>query len=219
MIPLDRVAVQEILESFSRWATHEAAEYEPGTAAIDAEDTELDRLYYLTVRNAWGDTPVNVAFLASDGFGGGYGRHPSLGVLVKVFYDARYSLAALGTTVVQNRLRLTLMHELTHANDWIKKWAAQGGTRNEGPTRAENLVDPAGYYNDPTEVRAHTRELYEEIRDEVNGRMAGPLRTRWGIGKIIAVSLQQLPHWRAMLPHLTAANRNRILKKLAGAFR
>jgi hypothetical protein len=93
--------------------------------------------------------------------------------------------------------------------------AAQGAKAGDASSLEELGVSPRQYFNDPSEVRAYMRSIYEEIAPDVQRWLAGPMAEKWGFAKILDITLRSSPSWKMAEPHLTTANRNRILKGLA----
>ncbi len=219
LIPIDPQAVHAVMGRFKAWAEGELHAYPPHTKVNEAEDLHEDHTDVVMLKQpGGGNVPVLIAFMPSDNFGGGFGKHPKLGTVVKIFYDARATWEEVVSTYYLNRVQTLLYHELTHAVDHIPDMRGQGGHSNE-PSGLEDLkVTPKAYYNDPTEVRAYMRQLFEEIRGNVLNLMRTPMAQRWGLAKIITNSLSASQTWREMAPHLTSSNHNRILKGLVTEF-
>jgi hypothetical protein len=116
--------------------------------------------------------------------------------------------------VAKKHLSELLLHELTHALDPI----SGPDLPIQGRIPAEEEVDLTGYYNDPREVRAYMRNLYEAIGPSVRKVMEGPLAKTWGLGGTITRLLRPNQTWQDMEPHLTRQNKNRILKGIVTAF-
>jgi hypothetical protein len=102
----------------------------------------------------------------------------------------------------EKEIRAAMMHELTHASE-VKGTLAD----LKGGSAYDYLNDPDGYHNDPREVRAWMRQVYEEIRED----------PRAGVVPI-EVLLKNNRWWKQAEPHLTRKSRNRILKGLVTAF-
>ena len=61
----------------------------------------------------------------------------------------------------EKEIRAAMMHELTHASE-VKGTLAD----LKGGSAYDYLNDPDAYHNDPNEVRAWMRQVYEEIREK-----------------------------------------------------
>ena len=154
--------------------------------------------------------------------GGGFGRvtgGPYKGApIILVQLDGRHLWHTFGQyEVIGKYLNNLLMHEITHAMDRIRRDEPAVSRGGNIPTTDD--VDLGAYYNDPHEVRAYMRQIYEEIRPLVLGSMGkGILRGKWGLGGAIGRFLRVDHTWKLVSPHLTRENRNRILKGLVTAF-
>jgi hypothetical protein len=119
--------------------------------------------------------------------------------------------------IIADPIRAVLMHELTHAADFESD--RQKPAEIQGRIPSDGEVDLKTYFNNPREVRAYMRELYEEIHPRVIKMMSVPhMRETWGFAKILLLALKPQYRWTRMEPHLTRANKNRILKGLTTAF-
>jgi hypothetical protein len=120
----------------------------------------------------------------------------------------------------RDRLRSVLMHELTHASDIVRNEAAGYVKQKRAPNEVltDDDVDLRAYFNDPHEVRAFMRELYEKVGPTVRKVLVTNLGREWGLGGTILRSLKLADLWKRMEPHLTRQNKNRILKGLVTAF-
>jgi len=135
---------------------------------------------------------------------------------VTIFINGSLTWRQLAQPNSIKAVRRILMHELTHAADKFKAtYSIPQSNSSVSPTQ----MDLDAYYNAPTEVRAHMRELYEAIAPIVRNQMDNP---RARLGQIITNALQRVPEardkWTAMTPHLSRQNKNRILKGLVTAF-
>jgi len=144
------------------------------------------------------------------------GSHKGTPFIIVVI-DGRETWGTFGKyEVVGKYLNNLLVHEVTHAMDLI-------GQVKPSVARAKDLTsdefDLVAYYNDPHEVRAFMRQLYEEIRPLVVGAMGKErLRKEWDPGGAVVRFLQGSDLWNRMSRHLTRQNRNRILKGIVTAF-
>jgi hypothetical protein len=102
----------------------------------------------------------------------------------------------------EKEIRAAMMHELTHASE-VKGTLAD----LKGGSAYDYQNNPDGYHNDPNEVRAWMRQVYEEIRED----------PRAGVVPI-EVLLENNRWWKQAEPHLTRKSRSRILKGLVTAF-
>lgn len=154
--------------------------------------------------------------------GGGFGRvtgGPYKGApIILVELDGRSPWDVFGRyEIVGKHLNKILMHEITHAMDRIRRDKPVMSRGGVIPT--SNEVDLDAYFNDPREVRAYMRHIYEEIRPLVLGAMGREERRRdWGLGGAVQKFLRVNRTWNWMDPYLTRENRNRILKGIVTAF-
>ena len=212
-ISLDREQTDNILHSFQTWAGRQTAQLFGDTNGFLTEIT--------LPSPSSGLQTIQVAFFPGDESnsmvqGGGFGRHPVYGPVVKIWINPTVSLKILASKPeMLKAMRPVLMHELTHAIDRFPKGIEH--PRNNSPIGLEE-VDSKGYFNDPAEVRAHMRELYEEIHTTVQRNANSKMLELWGMDKIILGALNATKTWRDMEPHLSRLNRNRILKGLWTAF-
>ena len=168
---------------------------------------------------------VMVAFTSTVGGGdwvrgGGYGhlkRGPNEGKpIIIIDLNGIYPNDTFANeTIIRNRVLHVLMHEATHAVEYP---AHHEPGKIQGRIPTEEEVDLDEYYNDPREVRAFMRELYELIASKVRKIMESKLGQEWGLGKAITRMLRIYPEWTDMEPHLTRKNKARILKGLVTAF-
>lgn len=182
---------------------------------------------FITIPNFSGkDIEVVVAFASKlgprarmvvDG-GFGYGlRGPFKGKpFVTINLNAMYPWAAIANpNYSEKKIRAAIMHELTHAADKLvplKNLPSSKGMPDPGE------VDMVEYANNPNEVRAHMREIYEEIRSLVHKIMATKHGDDWGVAGAVTRMLNNSDAWGRVEPYLTRQNRNRILKGLITAF-
>lgn len=155
----------------------------------------------------------NTPFVSGGGFGkvtsGPYKGAP----IIVIQLDGRNTWASVGTYArIGKYLVSVLMHEITHAMDRVQTNKPSAG----GVIPTSEEVDLVAYYNNPREVRAYMRQMYEELRPYVRPAMErGDNR---GIGFIVTKFLGLSSAWKQMSPHLNRENRNRILKGVVTAF-
>jgi DNA topoisomerase-1 len=157
-------------------------------------------------------------FVSGGGFGWVTGGPYKGAPIIIVQIDGRELWRTFGQyEVVGKYLNNLLMHEITHAMDRIRRDEPAVSRGGYIPTTDD--IDLGAYYNDPHEVRAYMREIYEEIRPIVLGSMGkGSLREKWGLGGAVGRFLRVNHIWKRVSPHLTRENRNRILKGIVTAF-
>ena len=168
-----------------------------------------------------GDTP----FVSGGGFGKVTGGPYKGTPVIFVQLDGRNTWASVGTYArIGKYLVGLLMHEITHALDMIRTTEGRPSyyrseTPNTGgyiPTSDEvNLV---AYYNDPHEVRAYMRQVYEELRPYVHGAMQNDWGRTRGLGTTVSKLLNLSRSWKQVLPHLNRKSHNTILKGVLTAF-
>lgn len=103
-----------------------------------------------------------------------------------------------------------LFHELTHAIDVYSKGIGKTHTMSEADD------DPKAYYNNPSEVRAFTRDIIEESK---------VFRAKWeklvhlfnGPGKALDVILKNSDTWLEIEPHLTEKSKRVVIKNISQA--
>ncbi len=104
---------------------------------------------------------------------------------------------------VQDQLYPVLLHELTHAADKFAPGMAE--------TEQQLQDDPAAYYNDPSELRAYTQEVVDEVSDRFD--KYEKLQRHFG-NKAMGMLLRMSPTWERASPHWTRPNQNRVLKSV-----
>lgn len=168
-----------------------------------------------------GTRKVQVAVLtkavegASWALGGGFGHRKSTKApIVLLNLNGTYSGSDLGASWAGEEIFKILMHELAHAADTSA--AGHGKVQNKFPGRGD--LNPRDYYNNPREVRAFMRELYESMRHFVLSVMGTPMGDKWGLGGTIKRGLKHQEVWVEIRPHLTQKSKNTILKGLVTAF-
>ena len=113
---------------------------------------------------------------------------------------------------IKKELPSIVAHEMTHLADIISKVEYNSGDAEDGIITKEDHARK--YFNDPVEVRAWMRQVYEEIRDEVHRKQRGP----HNLGKAITQALKRNLSWKDAEPYLNRESRNRILKGLVTTF-
>ena len=224
-IRIDRVAVDDLTRRIVDAMRREAEGREDEVVGV--REAILDEWFSGTT--VTGETKLVMIIVASGRgsatpfmSGGGFGRisgGPYKGApIIIVLIDGRHTWGTFGDyEVVGKYLNNLLMHEVTHAMDLIRQSEPPMARGGRIPTSDE--VDLDAYYNDPREVRAFMRQLYEEIRPLVVGSMGkGRLRREWGPGGAVVRFLRVNDFWNSMSQHLTRQNRNRILKGIMTAF-
>ena len=211
LIRIDPNATQRLLDGFKDWVKLQIKEHGSNTQVKEAD--EEGHADMVSLKTPWGEgRNIIVAFLPGRGFGGGQGVLQE-SLLVKVFFDDQLHWGSLLEAAILRHLDNLLKHELTHALDWMNGAAQKA--KSGDVTRLDELgVSPERYFNDPSEIRAYMRSIYEEITPYIQQWLTGPMVHKWGFAKILTLALQQSPSWKMMNPHLTPTNRNRILKNL-----
>ena len=222
-IRLDRGEVERLLDRIYKGLQPYGEEHKKHQKAGTHPDALV--MDSIVVQDVFGnDKEVFVALNTKPGHGGSVlsggfghvnkGRYKGQPIII-VQMNGLYTWGQLiDPSVSRDALRTVLMHELSHAADKVKDDVA--GVQGRIPTADE--IDMAEYVNDPGEVRAHMRELYEELRPTVTKVMESPLGDEWGLGGTINRFLQFNTTWQNIKLHLTRKNRNRILKGLVTAF-
>jgi hypothetical protein len=219
MIKIDPDEVDRLLGEFQEWAADQAhmRGYKDPASGAGPDNAYLG---HVTLQTPWGEgRDILVAFFPGDGIGGAFSLDFQGSPLVKVFFNGGYHWGTIAKEpAVVNELRPLLKHELTHALDHFEG-VAQLGAKSGQTTKLEELgVSPAQYFNDPMEVRAYLRQVYEEIEQGMQRLLRTPLAQRLGMSVLLMSELRNSSSWRMMVPHLTPANRNRILKGLVTEF-
>ena len=175
-IRIDNPTVDALIKRFHEWLSKHDPKKTPHQS-----DEFLD-LITLTKPDGK-DTSIWVMFLphrttsAAVVIGGGFGKSPH-GDVVKIWFNDQLTWGGLADATSHNSFRPVLMHELTHALDRFKADAPKGNQ----PASLDAVGGCSAYANDPAEVRAFMRELYEEIASGVRQKMSGPLAEKWGLG-------------------------------------
>jgi hypothetical protein len=205
-IPIDQTAIQNVMDSFKEWALSH-------TEFIARDSKDTDYITLIQLKTPWG-TPLAiwVAFIPSIGFGGAFGKDPKLGPVTKIFYDEKFSWKDLAS---HHRLRSILLHELTHALDYLSKKIQTN--QPDKVTRLESLgISPEDYFNSPDEVRAYMQQIVDEVvafsKDPkfqafMLRKYPTNLKQAW-IRQVLAMS----ETWKQIKPYLNSSNSNKILK-------
>ena len=222
-IRLDRGEVEGLLDRIYKGLQPYGREHKKHQKAGTHRDAIV--MDSIVVRDVFGnDKEVFVALTAKPGRGGpvlagGFGhvnrgKHKGQPIII-IQMNGSYTWDGLIDTKVSRReLRSVLMHELSHAAD--KMGNEHVGFQGRIPTSDEINWDE--YVNDPEEVRAHMREIYEQLRSTIPEVMGSSLGEVWGLGGTIERFLRVNTTWKGIEPYLTRKNRNRILKGLVTAF-
>ena len=218
-IRLNRGDVDRLIDRLYRKIS---ARFDAGTIGTHRDAIAMDAIH---IEDVFGnEKEVLVALIAKPGaggfvLGGGFGhvkrgRDKGKPIIIVQLNGAYTWEGLLNARMSRDDLRNVLMHELSHAADKAKR--ETGAVQGRIPTSGE--IDMAEYVNDPSEVRAHMRELYEELRTTVTKVMGTSLGEMWGLGGTITRLIRDNRTWKEIEPHLTRGNRNRILKGLVTAF-
>ncbi len=107
-----------------------------------------------------------------------------------------------------------LTHELTHAAESMFE-GREPTYYQRGPEGEQVVTDEVAYINDPKEIRAFMQQVVDEVLRYATTPM---IRDNAKNPKhLIDLSLKLSTTWKAIDPHLTRANRSRILKAVYGA--
>jgi hypothetical protein len=140
--------------------------------------------------------------------GAGAGKNRRTGVpAVIVFLNAKDKVSAFTSrgSSFPDHLMATLQHELTHVADtFAKKPQYEGGTKKM--VEGDPEMDWDAYYNDPQEVRAFMREIFEQVRENFPKFV-----DVFGHSKGLEYALKS-SDWRDIKKHLTPRNRKLMLK-------
>lgn len=218
-IPIDRSKVNALIQRIYRKLL--ATELDPNLPLGEHKRSIVDDA--ITITDVLGDEQyVKVSVFSSLSrrpdfvLSGGFGHHKTKHTpQIVVMLNGKYTLDALtNPKVSQDQFLQVLAHEITHASDIVvpKINPIQGRIPNTSE------VDLLQYYNNPHEVRAHMRELYEEVSGVVHKVMQTSLGKDWGLGGTITRMLQHRENWVDMQPYLSRENKNKILKGLVTMF-
>jgi hypothetical protein len=115
-----------------------------------------------------------------------------------------------------------LLHELTHASEYAA--ADSGPAKYETPRSGGGK---AAYYNHPWELRAHARQIAEEVIeqyehqirvDKARKRMGKKVklpRDRLGPGDVLDLYLESSERFSRMWNHLTEENQKKLIQYVA----
>jgi len=98
---------------------------------------------------------------------------------------------------------VTLAHELTHQADVF--FSPESATSKIVPK--EDELDLKEYYNNPAEVRAYMRDMFEEARDRID-----TFTEQLSVNESITRLARWTKTWERISPHLTESNKRLILK-------
>jgi hypothetical protein len=205
-ILIDRSQVKKTMDGYRKWLLS----HDPDARPDSDPSSRVDR--YSPV--------VYVAFIATDdeGFSGGFGRMKDNRGVVKVFIP-NHTFKDLALPFMLKEAEEALFHELTHAADHLNiTYKTKKRITDQSPS-LEDVGGGAAYYNDPSEVRAFMRELFEEIHDTVKHLMSKLDFTRkYNLAMAIKIGLASSDKWKQMQSYLTSMSFNRIMKGLVRAF-
>jgi len=140
------------------------------------------------------------------GAGAGHNRRTGNPAVI-VFLNAKDKVSAFTTrgSAFPDLLQKTLHHELTHVADtFAKEVQYEGGTKKM--VEGDPEMDWDAYYNDPQEVRAFMREIFEQVR----GRYSKYAEV-FGHSKGLDYALKGTD-WPEIKKHLTPRNKRLMLK-------
>ena len=187
----------------------------------------MDTVHVLTVEGQKKEVTVILTsgkgsarrFISGGGFGTvKEGPHKGTPIII-VQLDGRETWGTYGDfKTVGFAFMSTLMHEITHAMDKVVVKETDPTFQGGVIPNASDL-DLNAYYNQPNEVRAYMRELFEELRPLVTQILTHEkYRKDWTLAETITKVIGGIDRWRRMKPYLTQQNRNRILKGIVTAF-
>jgi len=139
------------------------------------------------------------------GASGSYKGNPAIFVNLNGTYTPEQLAKSLPTQ--KNELRVLLLHEFTHLLDISPK---AHPTTKEVPTD----LDLTSYYNQPHEVRAYMQEVVDRAVE-----MAPKLSTKFHGQELIKYVLLTNQPWKDMEPHLTDANKKKVIQAVYSALR
>lgn len=226
-IPLDDGAIERLLDRLYFRLDEKAERYGDAKANTSRTPVVIAKST-VTLTTVRGQTEEVLVILTASPMvmrfvgGGGYGHAEGRPVVI-VEMNGLYSWNVLANErVTRDALRGVLRHELTHAVDVRGGNTAKlrGGAR-KGIMLAslDEVEDLAAYYNDPREVRAYMRQMFDETRANVTKVMRSPLGREWGLGGTVSRLLNSNETWAQVSPHLTPRNRRRVLLGVVRAFR
>jgi hypothetical protein len=140
------------------------------------------------------------------GAGAGTNRQTGRPVVI-VFLNAKDKVKAFTSqgSAFPDALQKTLFHELTHVADtFAKEVQYEGGTKKM--VEGDPEMDWDAYYNDPQEVRAFMREIFEQVRERYPKFVEV-----FGHSKGLDYALK-VTDWPEIKKHLTPQNKRLMLK-------
>jgi len=220
-IHVDRRIVEEVIDQLGRDMARKF-----GPKVSPGYNRNPVSMQTITLKNVRGEeVAVDVGFTtqaspAGDfALGGGMGYYkqgPKRGQPVVVInLNGKYPHESFMKGVGRQDVVQVLFHELTHSVD-VGKATYKAKNKSGLPSSRDLNLDE--YYNDPREVRAFMRELFETIAPSVRKVMDTSLGGQWGLNGTISRQLKSLTEWPVMVKYLTSSNRNRILKGLVTMF-
>lgn len=225
-IPLDDTAIEALLDRLYYRLGEKAEQYGSAKANPDGPPVAIAQSSIIVTTVRGQAEKVAVVLTAAPGViqfvgGGGYGHAEGRPVVI-VEMNGLYSWNVLADErVTRDLLRHVLRHEITHAVDTRGAASATlrgGARRGLALPRDEDFENLAAYYNDPREVRAYMRQMFDETRAHVTKIMRSPLGREWGLGGTVSRLLNTNETWEQVSPHLTPRNRRRVLAGLVRAF-
>lgn len=108
---------------------------------------------------------------------------------------------------ILNELRHVLLHEITHARDFLENNYSSG---------ISNRDDQVDYLNHPNEVRAFMQNIVYEVLTVLKTDLISSKR-KWSYlsSRALDQYLQRSPHWKSLREFLTEGNKKKILKAVA----
>lgn len=111
----------------------------------------------------------------------------------------------LSNSLVYTGLFKVLLHELTHVVDTH---------RQEAEVKRDEIGgNLEGYYNDPSEYKAYTQEVIDEL--EGQAERYPQLLKHFGPGRALTMFLNFSPTWGVVSEHWTEANKRRTIKSVS----
>lgn len=125
---------------------------------------------------------------------------------VVVLLNGVYTPAAFASTQSSSRsaqeIFEMLAHEITHQSDSFKIETQE--TTQE--VKKENEIDPIEYYNDPAEVKAFMRSIFEEVY-----KYLPKMLKVFSLNRCIQIGFRDSETWNRIKKHLTEQNKKTIM--------
>lgn len=206
-----QAAVESLVQKLTKWGQRNREPFQPvgvetrqplATHTVRMGDVAGRRLKVdIHLLSKKSSIPLNIV-----GAGAGHNRRTGNPVVI-VFLNAKYRISAFvdpGSSF-PGHLEKTLFHELTHVADTFEKEVQyEGGTKKM--VEGDPEMDWDAYYNDPREVRAFMREIFEQVRERYPKFVEV-----FGHSKGLDYALKNTD-WPEIKKHLTPRNKRLMLK-------